>query len=91
MVTSVDESDNALNTTNLNKLKEDCIHYLKSKLFFLSVTNAAVGGDKGMLLNNTSFPTLAKELERIAHPKRYCWIDCRDLGTLHKRFYVCFL
>jgi hypothetical protein len=87
MVTSV-ESDNALNTINLQKLKEDCICFLKSKLFFLSAINA--GGDKGLLLNNTTFPTLANELERIVHPTRFFFIDCRDLGTLHKRFlYYC--
>ena len=78
-------SDNALNTINLKKLKEDCINYLRSKLFFLPSTNV-VGGEKGLLLNNTSFPTLANELERIVHPTRYFWINCRDLGTLHRRF-----
>ena len=78
------ESGHTSNVETLLKIKENCIHYLQSKRFFLSATN--IGGDKGILLANRSCQTIANELAKVAYPASISWVDCRDLGTLHKRF-----
>jgi hypothetical protein len=89
MAPSIDELEKkSFVSGKLCKIKEDCIHYLRSKRVFSStiIEGTLIGGEKGILLDDTNFPTLSRELPIIVQAETISKIDFSDVGALNHRF-----